>query len=128
VKVTHPNVKIITAALDAFNTRDSDAISRYVSEDYAYTLHGRGPFAGVYKGFEGVSRIVDAGAALGFKVKPLLVLADAEYVFVLGKLTGEREGKTIETENCYIYRVRDGKLVEGRNVPTDQYAFDEYCR
>ena len=128
MKEPHPNVKVVMAALDAFNRRDKVAISRYVSEDYVYTLYGRGPFAGVYRGIDGMSRIVESGAKLGFNIKPSLVLVDGEYVFVLGKLTGKREGKSIETENCYLYRVKDGKLVEGRNVPTDQYAFDEYCR
>jgi ketosteroid isomerase-like protein len=128
LKDLHPNVKLTMVALDAFNKRDKDAIRRYVSEDYTYTLYGKGPFAGVYRGIEEFSRLVDEGAKLGFKIKPKFVLADDEYVFVLGELTGKRKGKTLDTENCYLYRVENGKLVEGRNIPTDQSAFDEYCK
>jgi ketosteroid isomerase-like protein len=128
LKDLHPNVKLTIVALDAFNKRDKDAIRRYVSESYTYTLYGKGPYAGVYRGIEEFSRLVDEGAKLGFNIKPKLVLADNEHVLVLGGLTSRREGKSLETENCYLYRVENGKLVEGRNIPTDQSAFDEYCK
>jgi ketosteroid isomerase-like protein len=61
---------------------------------------------------------------LGMTSKPYLFLSEREYLFVASKLTGKREGKSLETENCYLYRFRDVKIVEGRNIPTDQYAFE----
>ncbi|MCJ7608602.1 hypothetical protein MUP00_02890 [Candidatus Bathyarchaeota archaeon] len=67
-------------------------------------------------------------ARLGVTSKPILFMAEGEYLFVVTKLTGKRDGKSLDTENWYLYRFRDGKIVEGRNISTDQYAFDEYCR
>ncbi len=123
-----PNIRVVMAVLDAFNTRTKEGVGRSVSADLVYTVYGRGPFAGTYRGVQDFLRLMDVAAKMGVKAKPLVLLADGEYVFMLAKLTGKRDGKTLDTENCYLYRIKDGKIVEGRNIPTDQYAYDEFCR
>ena len=124
----HPHVKVLVGLVDGFNRRDEEAVRRAVSEELAHTLYGRGPLAGLYKGMDGIHRILELGLRLGLTVKPFLFVSEGDYLFVMAKLTGKREGKSLETENCYLYRFRDGKIIEGRNMPTDQYAFDDYCR
>ena len=128
MKELHPNVKALMGMVDGFNRRDEEDVRRFVSEEVVYTIYGRGPQAGVYRGMEGIHRILGMVAPLGLTSKPFLFVAEGEYLFVIAKITGKREGKSLETENCYLYRFRDGKIVEGRNIPTDQYAFDDYCR
>jgi len=61
-------------------------------------------------------------------VKPIVTLADDEYVFVLGRATGRRGEKVLDIEHCYLYRFSNGKLVEGRTMPVDLYEFDEFWK
>jgi ketosteroid isomerase-like protein len=128
VKKPHPNIRVVMAVLDTLNERTKDAIGGCVSADLVYTVYGRGPFAGTYRGVQDFLRLMDVAAKMGVKAKPLVLMADGEYVFMLAKLTGKTEKNALDTENCYLYRIKDGKIIEGRNIPTDQYAYDEFCR
>jgi len=127
-KELHPNTKALIGMVDGFNRRDEEAVRRFVSEEVVFTIYGRGPQAGVYRGIEGIHRVLGRASELGLTSNPFLFVEEGEYLFVAAKITGNREGKSLETENCYLYRFRDGKIVEWRNIPTDQYAFDDYCR
>ncbi len=43
------------------------------------------------------------------------------------KFCREREGKTLDIDHAYYYRCdKNGKMVEGRTIPVDLYAFDEF--
>ena len=125
MKEPHPNVKLLSRVVEAFNANDIETMKRLMSEDFVYRVYGRGPRAGTYKGHQGFMQIMEVAKGV-INSKPLVMVADDEHVFMLAKLTGKRRGKVLDTENCYLYRVRDGRLVEGRNIPTDQYAFDEF--
>ena len=61
-------------------------------------------------------------------IKPLVTLADDEYVFVLARVTGRRGEKVLDIEHCYLYRFSNGQLVEGRTMPVDLYEFDEFWK
>jgi len=125
MKEPHPNVKLITQVVEAVNKNDSETLRQLISEDFVYRVYGRGPMARTYRGHQGLMQVIE-GAIGVINIKPLVILADDEHVFMLAKITGKRKGKVLDTENCYLYRFRDGKMVEGRNIPTDQYAFDEF--
>ena len=44
-----------------------------------------------------------------------------DHVMTYGVVRAERNGKTLESRNMYLYRFgQDGKLAEGMNVPVDQ--------
>lgn len=123
----HPNVKLVTQAIEAFNKNDFETLKQLMSEDFVYRVYGRGPMAGTCRGHRGFKRIMDVAKDV-INVAPLVVLADDEHVFVLARLNGKSRERSLDTENCYLYRVKDGKVVEGRNIPTDQHAFDEFSR
>jgi len=110
--------------MEAVNKNDLETLKQLVSKDVVYTVYRKGGPV-TFSGVDGLGQVMGlAGGAIN--VKPTVVLADKDYVFVLAKLTGKRKGRTLNTENCYLYRFRNGKLVEGKNIPTDQLAFDEF--
>lgn len=46
---------------------------------------------------------------------------------LMTRITARREGKTLDQDQVYWYRFGpDGRLVEGRNIPIDLYAFDAF--
>jgi ketosteroid isomerase-like protein len=124
MKKLHPNVELVRQAIEAVKMGDFERLKQTISEDTVYRVYRQGGVVTV-KGLEGFRQLMETVKDV-ISVEPLVILADGEYVFVLAKLTGKRKGKVLDTENWYLYRVRDGKLVEGRNLPTDQNAFNEF--
>ena len=60
-----------------------------------------------------------------FRVHVRDVLASGDLVVQLAGGTAELGGDEVEWETVGIFRVRDGRIAEGRLVPFDQYLFDE---
>jgi ketosteroid isomerase-like protein len=60
------------------------------------------------------------------KLEPRAVAADGDYLVVWGRITASREGRTLDSDHCVMYRFQSGKIVEGRTVPVDLYAFDAF--
>ena len=60
------------------------------------------------------------------RLEPRAVAADGNYLVVWGRITAEREGRRLDSDHCVMYRFEDGRIVEGRTVPADLYAFDEF--
>jgi len=58
---------------------------------------------------------------------PEVMLADADAVMAYLHVSGSRpDGRTYDNYQAYLYRLRDGKLVEGQTIPVDQAAFEEF--
>jgi len=113
----------------AFNENDIEAIDQHVHEDIVYRVSGRGPISGTYEGRQDFMQIVRRVKELTdgtIALKPIITLADDEHVFVLARATGERGQRSLDIEHCYLYRFKDGQLVEGRTMPIDLYEFDEF--
>lgn len=125
----HPNVKLLMKGLQAFNENDLDAQNEFIHKDVIYRVSGRGPLAGAHKGRQAYRQAVEKAKKLSggtISLKPLVILADDEYVFMLARATGKRGQKILDIEHCYLYRFREGQLVEGRTMPIDLYEFDEF--
>jgi ketosteroid isomerase-like protein len=126
----HPNIIRYMHTIRAFNDNDLDAASEYCSENIVYKIAGRSPIAGEYRGIEqfdqALKRVKDlSGGTIRFE--PQVILADDQAVMVYGHATAQREGKTLDIDHAYLYRFdKEGKIIEGRTIPVDLYAFDEF--
>jgi ketosteroid isomerase-like protein len=126
----HPNILRYMHTIKAFNDNDLNAASEYCSEDIVYRIVGRSPIAGEYRGieqFDNALKLVKELSGETIKFEPQVVLADNQAVMVYGHATAQREGKTLNTDHAYLYRFNNGgKIIEGRTIPVDLYAFDEF--
>ena len=53
--------------------------------------------------------------------------ADDRALMVYGRATAEGEGEKLDIDHAYRYLINDeGKVVEGRTIPADLYAFDDF--
>jgi len=126
----HPNVIRYMRGIQAFNENDLDTVKEIFSEDIVYRIAGRSPIAGEYRGLdefgEALRRVKElSGGTIAFE--PEVVLADDKSLVVYGRATAEREGKRLDIDHAYLYRFGDhGKVIEGRTIPVDLYAFDEF--
>jgi ketosteroid isomerase-like protein len=40
--------------------------------------------------------------------------------------TGDRDGKHLEVDNCIVFELEDGRIIDGREHFYDLYAWDEF--
>jgi uncharacterized protein len=112
-----------------FNTNDLDAVAALVADDVVYTIPGRSRIACHTTGLAAhlaALRHVRELSGGSLKLEPRAIAADGDYLVVWGRITAEREGRALDCEHCVMYRFREGKIVEGRTVPIDLYAFDAF--
>lgn len=124
------NLQTLMMVLDAFNRNDIDAVEHGVSEDVVYIIRGRAAVSGTYRGrrefADALRRIkqLTGGTMAG---KPEVVLAEGDNIMMYMHVTGSRpDGRRYDNDQAYLYRFRDGKLIEGQTIPVDQHAFEEF--
>jgi len=99
-----------------------------LTDDVAWHVPGRSPIAGDHEGIEAVMDYFERRRALAsttFRVHVREVLARGDLVIQLAGGTAELGGREAEWETLGVFRVREGRIAEGRLVPFDQYLFDE---
>jgi ketosteroid isomerase-like protein len=125
----HPNVTTYLQAIDAFNRDDLAAVHDHVHSDVVYRIPGRSPVAGEFRGIDGFAEILRrlrerSGGTIA--LEPLTVLADDHNLIARCRVTADRAGKRLDTENCYAFRFVDGKLAEGTVFVSDPQHVDAF--
>jgi ketosteroid isomerase-like protein len=125
----HPNVSTYLNAIDAFNRDDLDAVRAFVSEAVVYRIPGNNTVAGEYRGIDGFAGILrrlrdetDGTVAL----TPTAVVADDDNLIARARVTAERRGKRLDTENCYAFRFVGGMMVDGQVFLSDPAQVDDF--
>jgi len=127
----HPNVSAYKRMIAAFNDNDLAAVEALISPDLVYTIPGASPVACHTHGVAAhLSALRHARQLSGgtLRLDPKAVAAEGDYLFVWGRITAQRPGKSLDSEHCVVYRFKAGKVVEGRTIPTDLYRFDDFWR
>jgi ketosteroid isomerase-like protein len=125
----HPHVAAYRRMIAAFNQNDLSAVAELMAEDVVYTIPGRSIVACSTRGLaEHLAALKRAREASGgtLRLEPETILCEGDVLLIWGRVSAERQGRKLATEHCVMYRFADGKIVEGRTVPIDQYAFDEF--
>jgi ketosteroid isomerase-like protein len=106
---------------------EAEPLRELLTDDVVWHVPGRNPIAGDHEGIEAVMDYFERRRALAratFRVHVREVLASGDLVIQLAGGTAELGGSEVEWETVGLFRVRDGKVAEGRLVPFDQYLFD----
>jgi ketosteroid isomerase-like protein len=125
----HPNIVAYKGMIAAFNANDLSAMEALVDANLVYTIPGRSPIACHTRGVAAHIQMLKQARELSagtLRLEPRAIAADGDYLVVWGRITAERLGKRLDTDHCVMYRFEAGKIVEGRTVPIDLYAFDEF--
>jgi ketosteroid isomerase-like protein len=125
----HPNVTTYLHAIDAFNRDDLVTVRDHVRADVVYRIPGRSRVAGEFRGIDGFAAILrrlrdESGGTIA--LEPLTVLADDQNLIARCRVTADRPGKRLDTENCYAFRFVDGKLADGTVFVSDPHQVDEF--
>ncbi len=126
----NPNVITLMTVLDAFNRNDIDAVVDKVDSDVVYFVRGRSQVSGTYRGpseLAGALRRINELTGGSMSGTPEVLLADGDNVMMYVHVIGARpDGRTYDSYQAYLYRFREGKLIEGQTIPVDQYAFEQF--
>ena len=106
------------------------ALERLVDPDFVYIVRGHSSLSGEYRGWDawakGLARIKELTAG-SMAATPEVILADDDHVMMYARFTGSRpDGRTYNSHQAYLYRLKDGRLLEGQTIPADQEAFAEF--
>ena len=125
----HPNVLTYLAAIAAFNRNDLRAVRDLVQPDFVYRIPGRSVVAGEFHGIDGFDYVLTKlreESAGTIELTPLAVMADHDNLIARARVTAERAGKRLDTENCYAFRFVDGKVADGQVFVSEPEVVDAF--
>lgn len=113
----------------AVQAGDLAAARDCVVDDFFWEVMGRFPYAGRYRGVEGLAQLfrsVREGTDGSFHMVPELSYGDEHAAVVVGHVTAARGAKKFEGDNIFLVRASGGHLTSGMTIPVDQYSYDEF--
>ena len=124
------NAEIVRRGYEAFNSADMKTLTELFDENAFWHTPGQSPIAGVAKGREAVfAKFGRYGGDTGGTFKAILkeVLAsDSGRVVGLHHNTATRNGKRLDTYCCIVFELKNGRVVEGRELIYDLYNWDAF--
>ena len=125
----HPNVRLARRGFDGFAAGDRATIESLLHEDAVWHIPGRSDLAGEHRGREAILAMLRETALRSggtYRAELGYAVADDRHVVAVYRATGQRDGRSIDIDQALIVTLDDGRWVEIRAVPADQYAFDEF--
>jgi ketosteroid isomerase-like protein len=126
-----PIVKTLLETLQAFNEEDFASIAERVDAEVTYRIPGQASISGEFHGVEAVTtafRRLREHSGGTISVQPQVVLSDGEHVMFTARVTAEHQGRSLDVVNAYVFRFRDGKLLQGQVFPSDLHAVEAFFR
>jgi ketosteroid isomerase-like protein len=111
----HPNVEQINRMTKAVFENDRDTLVDVFTEDLTFHVRGPLPRAGDHKGVDGFLGVLGAIFELtdgDVKIEQLFCVADGRWATEWEHAVLGRNGRTLDTENAFVYRFHDGRIAE----------------
>jgi ketosteroid isomerase-like protein len=111
----HPNVTVINRMTDAVFAKDQDALARIFTEDLTFHVRGPLPRPGDHHGVDGFLQAMGAIFELtdgDVKIQQLFCVADGDWAAEWERAVLGRNGKTLESNNMFVYEFRDGRIAD----------------
>ncbi len=129
--MTHPNLDLIDKFFEAYGKRDFDGLRRVLAEDVKWISLGQHPFGGAKNGFDEVIAFFDTMGAVmsrsNNKVEKLVIGANDNYVVECQHVwTNREDGHNLDHLVCVLWKIENGKIVEGRHFFSDPKAVDNF--
>jgi uncharacterized protein len=124
------NVAIMQRAYDAFNSADMDTLTELFDENIVWHLPGRSSMADDYQGRDATlayfGQIGEKTSGTFQAELQHLFAGDDGRVIGLQRSTAERDGKRLDVDNCIVFELKGGRVVDGREHFEDLYAWDQF--
>jgi len=124
------NVAVMRRAYEAFNTGDIDTLTQLFDESAVWHLPGRSSFADDYQGRDATLAYFgqlaqETGGTFRAELKHLAADDDG-HVVGIHRSTGDRNGKHLDVADSIVFKLKDGRIIDGREHFEDLYAWDAF--
>jgi ketosteroid isomerase-like protein len=124
------NVATMRRAYEAFNAGDVETLTQVFDESVLWHLPGRSAMASDYQGRDATlayfGRIgEETGGTFRAELQDLTA-DDDDRVVGIQRSTADRNGKHLDVSDCIVFRLKDGRITDGREHFEDLYAWDEF--
>ena len=124
------NAEIVRRGYQAFNTADIEALMRIFDAGSSWHTPGRSSVAGDRVGRDAVfgqfGRYGGETAGTFKATLKKLAATDDGSVIALHHNSGQRNGKTLDTDCCIVFEVKDGRIVSGREHFSDLHNWEAF--
>lgn len=123
------NLQVILDLYAAFDTGDSEAMSRPFTDESVWVEPGNNLRSGVFRGQQGIfghtmNCMELTGGTWATEVKE--VVGGERHVVVLERALGQRNGKSLEMPCATVYDMVDGAITEMRVLPFDSEVWQDF--
>jgi ketosteroid isomerase-like protein len=125
----HPNAALLRRLFEAFGRRDGAAVAATFDHDVVWTVAGRNPMTGVYRGWREVVaflRRTTQETDGTYRSELRWALADDENGVAVYRARGSRNGRRLDIDQVLLCDFLDGRIANVTAAPTDSAAFDEF--
>ena len=124
------NADILRRAYAAFNSGDMDTLIEVFDESIVWHLPGRSAMANDYEGRDATLAYFgqlaqETGGTFRAELKHVCADGD-DHVVGIQRSTGDRNGKHLDVGDSIVFKLKDGRIVDGREHFHDLYAWDEF--
>jgi len=111
----HPNTIVINRMTQAVFENDRDTLADLFTEDVSFHVRGPLPRPGDHTGVDGflgalgtIFELTDGNV----KIEQLFCIADGQWASEWEHAVLGRNGRTLETENAFVYRFDNSRIAE----------------
>lgn len=125
----HPSVTLIRDIVDSLGRRDLKEASTLIAEDCIFHVPGRSAISGHHRGKEAVVGHMIELAELTrgtFRIDDYDVVANDAHAVGIYQMSAEYDGKRFTWQQVNLYHVRDGKVCEVWQHPSDPFEWDSF--
>jgi ketosteroid isomerase-like protein len=125
----HANAQLLRRLFDAFGRRDGAAVAAMFDHDVVWTVGGRNPMTGVYRGWREVVaflRRTTQETDGTYRSELRWALADDRNGVAVYRARGRRNGRVLDIDQVLLCDFHDGRIANVTAAPTDSVAFDEF--
>jgi uncharacterized protein len=121
------NVGVINDYYAAYATGDPHAVRPFLHADVVWEIPGHHPLAGAKRGPDEVIAFFTLLAEGNFRAEPLFLQGQNDLVVDVHRGWSEvGTGPEIDQLYALMFRLRDGKIIEARNLLSDMYQSDAF--
>ncbi|WP_405474939.1 nuclear transport factor 2 family protein [Streptomyces sp. NBC_00009] len=124
------NLATVQKFFEYYATSNHEALrSEVLSEGAAWIVPGNHPLSGVHVGLTQIIHYYECLAFADLRVETLVSQADENWAIELQRVQAAGVGGCGTVMTWLVsYRFQDGRIVEGRHIPTEQALADQFFR